>query len=198
MSYSQNGIRERIRLYLINHDRNEKLLNDVPHRTFLDLAVVYRLLTIDGKSEDAEEITHLKMEELGMNEEELYQAAMENMESDVRILSFGNKDNGSSAIYIVPSIACLTNSEKYKGSGIMLSKNTLSAFAEHFESNVLILPSSMHELMVVMDTGDDEQVDYLKLTVRGVNSDPRLLSKEDYLSDNVYRFNRQTQEITIA
>lgn len=198
MSYSQNGIRERIRLYLINHDRNEKLLSGIPHRTFLDLAVVYRLLAIDGNSEDAEEITHLKMEDLGMNEEELYQAAMENMESDVRILSFGNKDNGSSAIYIVPSIACLTNSEKYKGSGIMLSKNTLSAFAEHFESNVLILPSSMHELMVVMDTGDDEQVDYLKLTVRGVNSDPRLLSKEDYLSDNVYRFNRQTQEITIA
>ncbi len=204
MSYSKNEIRERIQLYLINHDRNEKLLKEVPYREFLDLAVVYRLLTIDEEGENLETISRQQLDELGMTEEELYQAAMENMKSDVKILTFGNVNNvinvknGLSAICLVDSIACVSNSETYKGSGMMLNKELMSAFAEHFESDVLILPSSIHELMVVMYTGDIEQIKYLKQTVEYVNRTPDLLSPNDFLSDNVYFFSRKTQEITIA
>lgn len=204
MSYSKNKIRERIQLYLINHDRNEKLLKEVPHREFLDLAVVYRLLTIDEEDENLETISRQKLDELGMTEEELYQAAMENMKSDVKILTFGNANNVINAaneileISLVDSIACVSNSETYKGSGMMLNTELMSAFAEHFESDVLILPSSIHELMVVMYTGDIEQIKYLKQAVEYANRTPDLLSPNDFLSDNVYFFNRKTQEILIA
>ena len=204
MSYSKNEIRERIQLYLINHDRNEKLLKEVPHREFLDLAVVYRLLTINEEGENLETISRQQLDELGMTEEELYQAAMENMKSDVKILTFGNANNVISAgnevleISLVDSIACVSNSETYKGAGMMLNTELMSAFAEHFESDVLILPSSIHELMVVMYTGDIEQIKYLKQAVEYANRTPDLLSPNDFLSDNVYFFNRKTQEILIA
>ena len=204
MSYSKNKIRERIQLYLINHDRNEKLLKEVPHREFLDLAVVYRLLTIDEEDENLETISRQKLDELGMTEEELYQAAMENMKSDVKILTFGNANNVINAaneileISLVDSIACVSNSETYKGSGMMLNTELMSAFAEHFESDVLILPSSIHELMVVMYTGDIEQIKYLKQAVEYANRTPDLLLPNDFLSDNVYFFSQKTQEITIA
>ena len=204
MSYSKNEIRERIQLYLINHDRNEKLLKEVPYREFLDLAVVYRLLTINEEGENLETISRQQLDELGMTEEELYQAAMENMKSDVKILTFGNANNVISAgnevleISLVDSIACVSNSETYKGAGMMLNTELMSAFAEHFESDVLILPSSIHELMVVMYTGDIEQIKYLKQAVEYANRTPDLLSPNDFLSDNVYFFNRKTQEILIA
>ena len=204
MSYSKNKIRERIQLYLINPDRNEKLLREVPHREFLDLSVVYRLLTIDEEDENLETISHQKLDELGMTEEELYQAAMENMKSDVQSLTFGNANNVINAaneileISLVDSIACVSNSEIYKGSGMMLNTELMSAFAEHFESDVLILPSSIHELMVVMYTGDIEQIKYLKQAVEYANRTPDLLSPNDFLSDNVYFFCGKTQETTIA
>ena len=204
MSYSKNKFRERIQLYLINPDRNEKLLREVPHREFLDLSVVYRLLTIDEEDENLETISHQKLDELGMTEEELYQAAMENMKSDVKILTFGNANNVINAaneileISLVDSIACVSNSEIYKGSGMMLNTELMSAFAEHFESDVLILPSSIHELMVVMYTGDIEQIKYLKQAVEYANRTPDLLLPNDFLSDNVYFFSQKTQEITIA
>ena len=204
MSYSKNEIRERIQLYLINHDRNEKLLKEVPYREFLDLAVVYRLLTINEEGENLETISRQQLDELGMTEEELYQAAMENMKSDVKILTFGNANNVINAaneileISLVDSIACVSNSETYKGAGMMLNTELMSAFAEHFESDVLILPSSIHELMVVMYTGDIEQIKYLKQAVEYANRTPDLLSPNDFLSDNVYFFNRKTQEILIA
>ena len=204
MSYSKNEIRERIQLYLINHDRNEKLLKEVPYREFLDLAVVYRLLTINEEGENLETISRQQLDELGMTEEELYQAAMENMKSDVKILTFGNANNVISAgnevleISLVDSIACVSNSETYKGAGMMLNTELMSAFAEHFESDVLILPSSIHELMVVMYTGDIEQIKYLKQAVEYANRTPDLLLPNDFLSDNVYFFSQKTQEITIA
>lgn len=198
MCNKTESIRERIRLYVVNQSRNERLLSEVPHRTFLDLAVVYRLLAIDGKSEDAETISHQRLVELGMNEEELYQAAMKNMQSDVGIFTFGNLFNGILAISLVDSIACISNRETYKGSGVMLNKKVMSAFAEQFESDVLILPSSVHELMVAKYIGDYEQIEYLKQLVHEANSDPTLISEADYLSDNVYLFSRQTQKITIA
>lgn len=36
--------RENIIFQLINTEQNKKLLNDVPHREFLDLSIIYRMV----------------------------------------------------------------------------------------------------------------------------------------------------------
>lgn len=198
MSYCRKGIKGRIRLYVINQSRNADLLKDVPHRKFLDLAVVYLLLSTDGKSSEVEVINCQQQKMLNMAEEELYEAAIENMEDEMRIISTGFVFDEIEGIRTVENIACATNIRGYKGAGAMLNKTVLSGFAEKFGSNVLILPSSIHEIMAVRYTGDYEFLEDMKQTVRNGNSDPSIVSPESVLSDNVYLFDRHTQEITIA
>lgn len=62
--------------------------------------------------------------------------------------------------------------------------------------NLIILPSSLHELIVLPEnqyTGDCEACAEM---VKNVNTS--VVLPEDYLSDHVYTYNRDTQELEIA
>ena len=74
-------VKERIIFKLVNFDRNRELLNDIPHRKFLDLAVTY-YLDIDmepGEGNGALIIPNGLMEIWDATEEDLYRAGMENL-----------------------------------------------------------------------------------------------------------------------
>ena len=65
---------------LINAEKNKGLLEDVPHKDFLDLSIVFQcLVSLEEIGEDASILinnTHSEMWNVSV--EELYQAAMEN------------------------------------------------------------------------------------------------------------------------
>ena len=74
----------------------------------------------------------------------------------------------------------------------------MNRLAARFNSDVMIMPSSVHELMVCIYHGEPEQIEYMKAAVLCINSDPDMVPPEVWLSDNVYLFRRDTQEVTIA
>ena len=77
----------------------------------------------------------------------------------------------------------VTNEEKYLGAfSVIKAKEEL---AERFPGGYVVLPSSIHECIVVSLT--DVDVDYCVKMVREVNRE--CVEPEDWLSDNIYIFN---------
>lgn len=69
----------KIVLMLINTEQNKKMLEEIPHREFLDLSIIYRyVLSIREEGIQSVLINNSHAEYLGMTEEQLYEAAIRN------------------------------------------------------------------------------------------------------------------------
>ena len=77
----------------------------------------------------------------------------------------------------------------------MFYSSKIKALADKLDSDLYILPSSIHELILI-PVLENEEVETLREMVNQVNEES--VENIDYLSDNVYRFNRNTEEICIA
>ena len=88
----------------------------------------------------------------------------------------------------------LTNEQKLFGAATMLYPNILKSVADKLESNLFILPSSTHEVLVVPSEKNDAM--YLMSVVNEVNN--HSLATEDILSYNVYLYDRLKDEISMA
>lgn len=84
----------------------------------------------------------------------------------------------------------LSNREKYFGASSLLYENILKEFADHMKSDYYILPSSVHEVILVPVKDREDEKEQLANMVREVNCTE--LDTEDILSDGVYLFERST------
>ena len=66
--------------------------------------------------------------------------------------------------------------------------------AELLGDDSYILPSSLHELFLV--GAENRDCDFLKQMVRDANE--IVVPKQDYLSDNIYFYSREEQQLKIA
>lgn len=189
---------ENVTMHMVNLEHNREFLADKPHRQFLDLATIYRWRSGCDMGAAGEPVTLQQMKLLGLTEEELFENAMKNVEEDCKLLCFGHGFNGLSDIIVSTSTVCVTNRDTYWGSGAMMSRKIMNCLAERFDSDVMIMPSSVHELIVCIYHGESEQTEYMKAAVRCINNDPGLVPPDVWLSDNVYLFCRDTQEVTIV
>jgi len=189
---------ENVTMYMVNLEHSREFLADKPHRQFLDLAGVYRWKEGCSLETAGEPVTLQQMRQLGLTEEELFEMAMKNVEEDCKLLYCGCGFNGFDESIVSTSTVCVTNRDTYWGSGAMMSRNIMNRLAARFNSDVMIMPSSVHELMVCIYHGEPEQIEYMKAAVLCINSDPDMVPPEVWLSDNVYLFRRDTQEVTIA
>lgn len=71
--------KDRVVMMLINTEQNQELLKTVPHREFRDLSIVYRIVAnIDANGIQSALVGNEFAERLGMDEQALYTAAVEN------------------------------------------------------------------------------------------------------------------------
>lgn len=181
---SRNYLLEHVIFQLVNAERNAELLESVPHRKFLDLAVIYRAILNSDKEEFSSAIvTNSMAEAADVTLEELEEAAKKN-----------TRDAGFSAIPLVPfTCTVLTNENKMFGANALLFEDLLMEQADKFQGDLYIVLTSIHELIVqpasVFDT------EFLKSMA--VDNNSKMVVEEEFLSDSVYRFSRDTGEITI-
>lgn len=228
-------VKDYILFRLINTEKNEKMLREVPHINYLDMSIIfycqidmsaYRLDA--GTSDEAGCIViydnHLKM--WGKTKEELYEVAMINtprlMEYDwikmdellLEILKNNMKNGklkGDGMTEYELDIAAketlrimldsmdvpmyvLSNKARRYGASVLLYKDVLKSFSIKSQHNFYIIPSSIHELIIVPDQGT-ESVEDLKNMVYQVNRTE--LSYEDILSDSVYKYDLERDEVII-
>lgn len=172
---------------LVNAADND--LSERPHRYMEDLAVVYCLKVENSilKIQDDDTIctiaiTNAIMKQLGVTEEELYNRAILNIESDIDILPMGDLLTSmsgvecsmeSDAMYIV------TNKDKRFGASAILA--SLQKIYEKL-GKFFIIPSSVHE--VIIFPAKLGQPDFLKEMISEVNTE--CVSPEEVLSNNLY------------
>lgn len=86
----------------------------------------------------------------------------------------------------------VTNKEKVNGAVAICDKELLSNIAREYNSNLVILPSSIHECIIHIDNNPDMEM-YSNM-VREVNETQ--VEPEEVLSDHAYFFNKETCEIS--
>lgn len=201
-------LRNNVAFRVINYERNEKLLENIPFRRFKNLAIVYFVVIDD--IEEGRGIVTIYNNHVGywnISEDILYNCAiintprlypaeikpMNQVVSDM-ILKESNEDNIDELIAHVNRMNeefpmyVLTNSYRSYGASCMLYDGLLMKFARHIEADLYIVPSSVHELILIPVDGEVTK-EGLDEMIRNVNSTE--LSKEEILSDTAYLFTRE-------
>ena len=194
-------IKFRVIYKLISHRENTELLKDVPHFRFLDLAIVFCCYLPDMADGNASILIHNHhLDFWNLTADSLYELAVKNtpillpyelksMEDTLKSLGTGLRlfpDNANGAedsrkIYV------LSNTEKLYGASCLLYPNVLSYFAESSGSDFYIIPSSVHEALLLPKT-PSVHASGLNKIIQEVNASQLL--KEEVLSDHVYVFER--------
>lgn len=194
-------ISDRIFLRLVNADKNEKALQNMPHRLYHDLAVTYYIQIGDETSHHATvTITNDFLSIWNMSETDLYELAMKNTQEHYRseidsmeglrkemmgnsyVCSediFGTEENPLESMYIV------SNSMRWFGASVILYDKVLEEIADRLQNDFYILPSSVHELLVVPVTVDTPSEELIQL-MRKVNRNE--VEEDALLSDNIYLY----------
>ena len=97
---------------------------------------------------------------------------------------------------MIPMII-VTNTKKINGASVILYKSSpVRDAAEKCGCNLYILPSSRHECILVPELDGEFDAGSLRDMVKQVNETE--LPPEDFLSDSVYYYDRETGEISIV
>lgn len=187
---------------LINYEANQELLSMIPHTRFLDLAKIYYAGCQIGKSTSGSILIHHDhVAEWGIREEELITAAEENTPRlyPVKLHSLSDALGQEDEIDAPPGTSVpmfvLSNTEGQNGAAAICYKDVLESFSEKIEDDLVILPSSLHETMLIPFHAGSS-IESLKATVYDINR--TILDWSDFLSDNVYIYSRQNKGLMIA
>jgi hypothetical protein len=195
MCESFEGVKDRVLCKVVNKEQNELILETCPHRDFFDLAVVYYCVEMSTDNEYGSWlITNAVFDEWKISEEELYYASVKNLKSQIdwEIVDIWDLleemtgecyDRGDyMENYGSPKMYVLTNSLRTFGASALLNIELLDEFAAK-NGSFFILPSSIHELILVCKNNIDEAESYKKM-VEEVNETQ--VPTMDFLSNSVY------------
>ncbi len=206
-------VRDHITCKLLNADMNKEYLSNKPHRLEEDLAVVYYVdLGGDSTGHMSAPITDHLLDSYGIDIPELDQIAMDNLaKSDIEFKTMrevlvemmfpdGPDENDPRMAMLppeeeTPSMYVLTNAEKMNGANCILDAKTMEEISEKVGGDFYILPSSLHEVIILPDTPEMDK-DTLEHMVQDINAGQ--VAPEDRLSDHVYMYDSVEKEIVLA
>ena len=209
------SLKDKVFYRLVNYERNREILKTMPYVSYLDLAVTFHVMVEQNESgQFMTQIENKHMEFWGTDIKTLYALAEENtprlFPSNLKTMSdimkeivrehMGNKYTRELIEDVISvqktnPLYVLNNNSGVYGASAILYKNVLKNFADSLKEDLVILPSSIHEVLLVpyeerMDTKS------LKEMVSTINRQEILES--DVLSDNVYVYKRKSNNVTLA
>ena len=173
------AVKDKLTLRLVNYDKNREQLERCPHKRYLDLAVTFRYVAnMDTVGIASSLISNQEWEHWDIGLEELYRIALHNtmrdfpwqMDSLAGVIKecLRAKSPGSFPNELLEEIRnldhmehgvnlyVLSNALGINGATCMLYDKVISHFAKVQEANVYILPSSVHEVMLVPEEKDTD------------------------------------------
>ncbi len=207
-------MRPRVMMKLIHADANRELLKDIPNIPYLDLAIVFYLCL--KHSEDRQMTVlihndHLRkwdtdtqdlLKQASYNTPETYPAQIYSMSDILKKIAQNNLGDTYSETVLeqlltqedAAPLFVLTNPPGINGAVCILYSNVLKDFSSYLQKDLVILPSSIHEVLL---TPYDPKADYQEFNtmVQAVNQQE--VSTEDRLSDHIYLYQRDSDTISI-
>ncbi len=195
-------VKPRLVYKLVNQKQNRELLSETPWCPFLDLAIVFYCLLSEDTQGNATILIRSKHCEIwNVDAETLLTDAQENtpfllapeirsMREMLPPLLFPPEADEDH----FPPLYVLTNRLKLNGAACLLYDHLLQDFSERIDSDFYILPSSVHEV-ILMPAKSRTDDDALSSMVCDVNRTQ--VSSEEYLSDHVYFYSRSERQICL-
>lgn len=213
--FDYNYVKDKLYLKVINKAKNEEFLKNIPYREFCDLALIVYIALEEAKNGQATiTVNNRNLETWNVTKEQVFDAAFmnayentpprlekittvmrellkekfldmqdEEVEEEIDRIIDLMEENDDRGMYV------LTNSIKLNGACYIVYEEYLRKFANSINSDLYILPSSIHEILLIpMDCGVDKKE--LENMVHDINIAE--LSPGEVLSDNVYEFYRET------
>ena len=207
-----DSAKDNIVFQVINTLQNEDMLRDMPHREFQDLSIIYRwVVKVDENGIQSSVIRNNLAEKIGMNEEQLFKCAVENtrkifpptvksMNDVIREMFMSDGMPVEVADMMIGEMPedkmmwIISNERGINGACSMLYEDNLHKLAMELETDLYILPSSVHECIAVSASmGDPNE---LAEMVNEINMDQVAL--EDRLSNQVYHYDKDARRLTLA
>lgn len=221
-------LKDKIAYKLINAQSNRLLLQTVPHIPYLDLAIVFYLFLDENDTGQMTALIHKEHQAMWeISTEELFELAKENTKrllpaeiksmndvmKEIAIEHLGKdyrddfieqlrEENSQSPLYV------LSNRCGLYGASCILYEDLLKHFADGIEDDLILLPSSIHEVLILPDkhgadgfcphgaASESKSYDFLGDMVTTINQAE--VPTEDQLSNQVYLFSRLQNRLTIV
>lgn len=183
---------------LINTKANEEVLKEAAYVPFLDLAIAFRI------AEDSDKVHFLTkkgMKEMKLNELTLLKEVMKNkaftLDTSVRSMENllkGMLGDGFESDLPADILVC-TNKEGFLGASVILNSGIMKGISDKFDSNLLIIPSSIHEVLITGVDNMEMNTSEVAEMINAVNMEQ--VSENERLSDHPYIYCRETGAIII-
>lgn len=206
--------KDHIMIKLVSYEANKKRLEQIPHIQFLDFAVTYYVYMKQedfgyGNGSVQIENEHLKL--WGVEKEQMHYFAMKNSIEkmpvkfqsiqDVLIHMLNQKGIETDDIQEEMtkmqddiSMYVLSNEQNYFGASVMYYPGVLKEISSRFQSDLIILPSSIHEV-IVLPVGGEEQFDEMNKMIEEINKEQ--VADEEVLSNHFYYYDSSTEKLMI-
>lgn len=207
-------VKDNILYRLVNYEKNKEFLQNAPHRKIEDLALTYVInvvdqeaLHYDSDSNYIIRITNNIFEGYGVSEEQLYDVASRNMKvldpptlKDLSEVLFGSLGKDvmqmlevgeeearqliDNAYKTEMKMYVLSSKSTAYGSGHILDPNVMDNIKKLYGKQYFVIPSSVHECIIVPFNGDYSQYKMYEEMVRDVNRTQ--LRESEILSNGMY------------
>ena len=207
---------------LIGVEKNEAILEKRPHTIVAeDLAETYAVkLTTSRFGEASTPITNELLDRYGISKDELHDIAHANLDRQEMTLKTmneimkemmmpkllemtgGNHEEAEKFFNTMSPCSenmesyVVTNMEKCNGSNMILSNKAMDEAAEKLGGDFFVLPSSIHECILIPVDKSEMSRSELQEMVQEVNNTQ--VSEQDRLSDSVYAYDSKAHELMRA
>ena len=202
-------ILENVSFQLLNSVKNSEMLTNVPFTDVPgmgDISAIYRVERFSINGSVGITINDRIMDEYDISSSELYEAAMNNLNNEK--VNFSSMEDTMAAMIpddmkelmgipesvpVSEAAMCVLSNDKYfKGANVLMREGVLEDIYSQLGEDFIILPSSIHETIIIRDNGADK--DYLLDMVSTINAN--VVDEKDYLSDSIYHYDGISKELT--
>ena len=203
-------IKESLVLQLVNKDFNVERLKSIPHQD-IEHTDLTAMLRVQWDSQYSTVVDSELMDIWGIDSETVFKDAIERsilrepaliapmnevMLSMMMGIETKPETKAISDVSIQPGeLYVLSNQSMQYGASVLLYPEVLNQLAANSNANIVILPSSTHEVLLLMDDGEKD-ISQLQQMVTSINKD--CVEPEEVLSNGVYYYDKEEHKLSLV
>ncbi len=202
-----DSVKDSIRVQVVNKEANQESLRHCPKKEIegTDLLAVFRVIFYNNRGKECASalITDAIMEKWDTDVESLYETALTNtvvqapaqLNSMMSVFFDSEESLAPEEVFREEGLYILSNPQKSNGAATILYPGLLQSIAEATRSSFYILPSSIHEVLLVKEVnGMDTKA--LQSMVMDINQNE--VEPQEVLSNQVFFYDGKEQKISQA
>ena len=192
-------MKEKLRVRLVGKERNEAYLEEGPYQVHpMGAEIVYVELQRTKEGAMGMHVTHQNLREWGVSTSEIFEAALENSQREesvsfrsmtAEVASILGTEAPEEGTLNKKELHVLSNQSRDHGAAVLLYPGVLEEVHRKMEGDYYILPSSVHEVLVLSKESGFTPAELRKMVME-VNREQ--VVPEERLGNEVYEFQGET------